>query len=162
MRSICVFLIFLVLFSCDEDTCTHSVSSSKWTSLDQTTHQQNILAIDGYLNSEGIIAIEHESGVRYVITQAGDGNAPCLESDITVTYEGRLLANGTVIDSSAEPVTFPLKKLIAGWQIGFLKLNRGAKATLYIPAGLAYGNRVIATIPANSNLAFDVTLIDFK
>ena len=162
MRSIFAVLILLVLFSCDEDTCTHSVSSSKWTSLDQTTHQQNILAIDGYLLSESIVAVQHESGVHYVITQAGDGSAPCLESDITVTYEGRLLANGTVIDAAANPVTFPLKKLIAGWQISFLELNKGAKATLYIPAGLAYGNRVIATIPANSNLIFDVTLVDFK
>lgn len=156
-------LIFLVLFSCsEEDACTHSVSSSKWTSLDQVTHQQNILMIDDYLSSEGIVAIQDESGLRYVITQTGDGNAPCLESDITVTYEGRLMANGTVIDGTSNPVTFPLKKLIVGWQIGFLKLSKGAKATLYIPSGLAYGTRVIATIPSNSNLIFDVTLVDFK
>ena len=162
MRPVFAIFVFLVLFSCDEDTCTHSVSSSKWSSLDQVTHQQNVLAIDSYLNSKGIVAVQHESGLRYVITQAGDDHTPCLESRVTVTYEGRLLVNGNVFDGSATPISFPLKKLIVGWQIGFLQLSQGAKATLYIPAGLGYGNLPYGPIPGNSNLIFNVTLTDFE
>ena len=40
-------------------------------------------------------------------------------------------------------------------------MNKGAKATLYIPSGLAYGNQAIGDIPANSNLIFEVTLVDY-
>ena len=167
MRSFLFLLIVLVagLSSCldTEVACTKEVSAKNWTTLDQTSHQQNIAAIDSYLNGKGIVAIQDVSGLRYTISQAGTGGTPsCLESNITVTYEGRLLSSGAVFDASSTAVSFPLNRLIIGWQIAFLKLNKGTKATLYIPAGLAYGSQAHGGIPANSNLVFDVTLVNFQ
>jgi FKBP-type peptidyl-prolyl cis-trans isomerase FkpA/FKBP-type peptidyl-prolyl cis-trans isomerase FklB len=53
--------------------------------------------------------------------------------------------------------------LIQGWQIGFTLLNKGSKATLYVPSSLGYGpNGYPPSIPANANLVFEIELIDFK
>jgi FKBP-type peptidyl-prolyl cis-trans isomerase FkpA len=165
-----LLLPLLVLGSCLPDVetpCTSGVPSSAWTSLNQTQLQQDIDAIDLYLADQGLTAtaIEDPSGLRYIITQAGTGSPPaCLEAAVTVKYTGNLLSdpNGTPFDSSSNPVSFYLNQLITGWQIGIIKLNKGTKATLYIPSGLAYGSNTVGGIPANSNLIFDIELIDFK
>src|SRR6185436_3214559 len=99
MRSLFALLFLIALGSCMDNStsCTKSVSSDSWTSLNQTSHQQNIQAIDAYLDANGIVAIEDESGLRYVITQNGTGGTPsCLEKNITVTYEGKVLSTGVV------------------------------------------------------------------
>jgi FKBP-type peptidyl-prolyl cis-trans isomerase FkpA len=167
-------LPFLLLTAClpkVEMSCTESVPSIAWTSLNQTQLQADMLAIDTYLDAlpVPVTAIEDPSGLRYIITTAGTGGVPsCLENNISVKYEGRFLNTGAVFDSSTTPVSFPLGNLILGWQIGFLKLNKGSKATLYIPSGLAYGvtglvnqNTGAVIIPPNSNLIFDVELVSF-
>lgn len=170
MRILVTVLVFF-LFSCDVpepvSDCTSEVSSLRWTSIDQAQLQADIQTIDNYLNANGIVAVEHPSGVRYVITQPGTGeNMHCLENAFSVTYEGRLLTNNTIFDSAQKPVAFVLSSLIGGWQVAFLNLNKGAKATIYIPSGLAYGTEgrtsATATIPPNSILIFDVQLHDYR
>jgi FKBP-type peptidyl-prolyl cis-trans isomerase len=53
--------------------------------------------------------------------------------------------------------------VIKGWDEGIALLNKGAKAVLYIPSQMAYGEQSPSPkIPANSILIFDVELVDFK
>jgi FKBP-type peptidyl-prolyl cis-trans isomerase len=66
-----------------------------------------------------------------------------------------------------KPFVRQLSGTIVGWQIGFLEMNKGTKATLFIPSGLGYGDEDIYTgfdrhIPANSILVFDVELLDYR
>jgi FKBP-type peptidyl-prolyl cis-trans isomerase FkpA len=159
MKGLFVIGLTVFLFSCDVpepvSDCTSEVSSLRWTSIDQTQLQADIQIIDAYLDAHGITAVEHPSGVRYVITQAGTGdNLPCLENAFSVTYEGRLLSNNTIFDATDKPTAFVLGSLIGGWQVAFLNLNKGAKATIYIPSGLAYGTTgrtsTTTTIPPNA------------
>ncbi|WP_338560611.1 FKBP-type peptidyl-prolyl cis-trans isomerase [Acinetobacter sp. KS-LM10] len=102
------------------------------------------------------------SGLQYKVTQAGTGKQPTTTSVVTVHYTGKLL-NGKVFDSSVErgePIEFPLNGVIPGWTEGLQLMKEGGKATLYIPAQLAYGQQgVPGTIPPNSTLIFDVELI---
>ena len=102
------------------------------------------------------------SGLQYKISAAGKGKKPTAESTVKVHYKGQLL-DGTVFDSSyerGEPVEFQLNQVIPGWTEGFQNFKEGTKATLYIPAKLAYGeNGIPGTIPGNSTLIFDVELI---
>lgn len=102
------------------------------------------------------------SGLQYKITQQGNGKQPTAQSVVKVHYTGKLL-DGKVFDSSVErgqPVEFPLNQVIPGWTEGLQLMKEGAKATLYIPAQLAYGEQgVPGTIPPNSTLIFDVELI---
>lgn len=121
------------------------------------------VAIDAYLASKNIVALKGPSGTRYVVTRKGSGAAPSIESTLTFSYKGMLLETGAVFDQSTSPVVYPLSQLIRGWQLVFPSLGKGSKATLYIPSSLGYGAAGSPpVIPPDSNLIFEVELIDFK
>jgi FKBP-type peptidyl-prolyl cis-trans isomerase FkpA len=137
--------------------------------------------IEDYLTENGIEALATEEGLRYVITQEGTGEKPANGNTVVVNYTGKLI-DGTMFDSSVEedakaggvysegrdynkPFEFALGqgRVIKGWDIGIALLNKGAKATLYIPSSLGYGARGAgAKIGPNSILIFDVELVDYK
>lgn len=136
--------------------------------------------IEAYLAENNIEAQATESGLRYVITEEGEGPSPEAGQTVEVNYAGHVL-NGEFFDTSIKsvaeeqglyneqreykPLEFPLGQgaVISGWDEGIALLNKGAKATFYIPSGLAYGARArSAQIPANSILVFDVELVNFK
>ncbi|MDD5621486.1 MAG: FKBP-type peptidyl-prolyl cis-trans isomerase [Candidatus Pacebacteria bacterium] len=81
----------------------------------------------------------------------------------TVHYTGTL-ENGTKFDSSldrGEPFSFQLGagKVIRGWDEGVLGMKAGEKRKLIIQPEYGYGDRAIASIPANSVLIFEVELL---
>ena len=84
---------------------------------------------------------------------------PTDSSSVLMNYKARFI-NGEEFDSNGEePVLIDLRRVIQGWTIGIPKLKQGAKATLYIPAELAYGARGRDRVPANATLIFDVELV---
>lgn len=129
--------------------------------VDEAQLKKDIERIDSYLTENEIDAQVHESGIRYVINVAGNGSTAELCDVVSVNYEGRLLSNGEVFDSSDSPVTFPLNQLITGWQIGIPLIQEGGSITLYIPSVYAYGRFGSGDdIPANANLIFDIELVE--
>jgi FKBP-type peptidyl-prolyl cis-trans isomerase len=90
------------------------------------------------------------SGLYYVIENAGSDKHPGLASTITVSYRGYYL-DGTVLDEGAF-YTERLNRLIAGWQEGIPLIGEGGRIKLIIPSHLAYRNGIIV---------FDVTLHTF-
>jgi FKBP-type peptidyl-prolyl cis-trans isomerase FkpA len=101
------------------------------------------------------------SGLKYYIVKAGEGaNAPN-GSTVTVNYYGSLM-DGTMFDNSFQrgqsfPFSLGAGQVIKGWDEGVALLNKGAKAFLFIPAALGYGEAGSPpTIPANSDLVFYV------
>ncbi len=136
--------------------------------------------IDKFLTENNIEAQSTASGLRYVITEEGEGVQPETGQTVEVNYVGHVL-NGEYFDTSIKsvaeekglyneqreykPLEFPLGQgaVISGWDEGLALLNKRAKATFYIPSGLAYGPRARSEqIPANSILVFDVELVNFK
>ena len=98
-----------------------------------------------------------------MITQ-GDGEMPVATDVVKVHYKGTLL-DGTEFDSSYarnEPTTFPLNRVIAGWTEGLQLMPVGSKYKFTIPAELAYGDRDLGKIPANSTLVFEVELLEIQ
>lgn len=144
----------------DEQPCTAQVSAETINAIDQTQLQKDIATIDNYLAANAITATKHSSGLRYVISTAGDDSRPCLESNVSVKYSGQFF-NGSVFDSSVAPISFQLNKLILGWQIGFTDFGKGTKVTLYVPSGFGYGVKGATSIPPNTNLVFYIELLDF-
>lgn len=120
--------------------------------------------IEAYLDSNSINAIEDSSGLYYVIEEMGTGDMPTLSDSVVVKYTGRLTNDYQFDSSNGNAVTFKLSGLIEGWKIGLQLLNRGSKATFYVPPSLGYGANGIpgTVIVPNAGLIFDVELIDFK
>ncbi len=95
--------------------------------------------------------------------KVGTGTAVTSGDYITIHYSGTL-QNGKKFDSSYDRGT-PFKtrigigEVIEGWDMGVPGMKVGGKRKLIIPAKLAYGERAIGDIPANSTLIFEVELI---
>ena len=104
-----------------------------------------------------------ESGLQFRRIKAGKGSAPKPAADavVTIHYVGRFI-DGREFDSSrrrGEPATFPLPRLIKGWQEGVPMMRVGETWEFVIPAKIAYGSRYRDPIPANSTLQFEIELI---
>lgn len=118
------------------------------------------LLIRKFITDNKIPAVKDKSGIFYQIITPGTGTVSyTLDTRVSVNYEGRLL-NGTVFDSSkGTPFNFALSEVIKGWQVGIPYIQKGGQIRLLIPSLLAYGNRQVGVIPANSVLDFTVTLL---
>ena len=105
-----------------------------------------------------------KSGLKYIITEKGNGVQPKSGDKIEAHYTGKFI-DGKIFDSSVQrgiPFKFDLGKgqVIKGWDEGFGLLSIGDKATFIIPYQLAYGEAGRPpTIPGKTNLVFDVELL---
>ncbi len=108
--------------------------------------------------------VSYEEGVFYQTIQEGTGRLVKVTDTVTVHYKGSLFADGSIFDQTKDkPATFPLERLIKGWQLGLVHCMVGGKMKLYLTSGSAYGIRTrSATIPPNSILVFDVEVLDAK
>ena len=97
------------------------------------------------------------SGLQYTIIAPGADQKIAPEDTVWVNYKGTLL-DGTVFDEN-DSTKFIAKRVIRGWTEGLGLLGEGGKATLYIPAELAYGERGNRNIEPNSTLIFDVEVL---
>ncbi|HMY83336.1 MAG TPA: FKBP-type peptidyl-prolyl cis-trans isomerase [Saprospiraceae bacterium] len=140
----------LLLIACEKDPS--SVDDSAQLEIDK----QKIRA---YLNQYNIKADSTSEGLYYVIDTKSDTSTrkPTSTSKVKVDYKGYLL-NGKVFDNGTG-VSFFLTSLIPAWQIGLPKFNEGDKGRLFVPSKLGYGKSGSGSIPANSPLIFDITLI---
>lgn len=112
---------------------------------------------------EGVVTTA--SGLQYEVITEGDGPKP-LATDTVVTHYHGTLIDGTVFDSSVErgaPATFPLNRVIPGWTEGLQLMPVGSKWRLFVPPGLAYGERGAgADIGPNATLVFEVELLEIQ
>ncbi len=94
----------------------------------------------------------------------GSGDEAREGATITAHYTGALCKDGTIFQSShdtGEPATFGLNQVIKGWTHGVPGMKVGGVRRLIIPSALAYGSaRAASNIPPNSDLVFDIELID--
>lgn len=105
-----------------------------------------------------------ESGLQYRRIKAARGAQPTVESTVTIHYVGTFI-DGREFDSSrrrGEPATFPLGRLIKGWQEGVPMMRVGETWQFVIPSDIAYGDRDRAPIPPGSTLLFEIELIGIE
>ncbi|MCC8038526.1 MAG: FKBP-type peptidyl-prolyl cis-trans isomerase [Bacteroidales bacterium] len=105
-----------------------------------------------------------ETGLSYKVENEGTGDKVQKSDRVKIKYTGKLV-DGTEFDkSSDEGITLPASNFVPGFTEGLMLLGKGGKATLYIPADLAYGVDGIpqAGIGPMSTLVFDVEVIDIN
>ena len=102
------------------------------------------------------------SGLRYrKVSGSAAGPRPSATDTVTIHYVGRFI-DGTEFDSSVarnEPATFPLPRLIRGWQEGVPLMAVGDRYEFVIPYTLAYGANGRGPIPGGATLLFTIDLI---
>lgn len=126
-----------------------------------------------------------ESGLSYVITSSQDSNiAPQISQEIGVNYAG-YFENGILFDSNIPEVTkdydmfdqrradynqyrpipfkFGMKTgLIPGFIEGIEQMKIGDKATIFIPSHLGYGETGVGPIPPNTDLVFELEIVELN
>lgn len=127
-------------------------------------------AIQAYLAKNNIKAEKTEEGTYYEVQQTGSGEPAKEGQSISVKYTGTLL-DGTVFDSNVdssfnhtEPYTFTIGRggSIKGFDDGLRHFNKGAKGRIFIPSVLGYGSQGQGKLKPNSNLIFQVEVLDIK
>ena len=103
------------------------------------------------------------SGLQYRVVKKAKAAAPKPEPGavVTIHYVGTFI-DGRKFDSSrdrGEPATFPLDRLIVGWQEGVPLMRVGEVWEFVIPAAIGYGERSRDPIPPGSALLFEIELI---
>jgi FKBP-type peptidyl-prolyl cis-trans isomerase FkpA len=112
-------------------------------------------------------------GVSVDETRAGTGPTPKADDVVFVRYVGKL-KDGTEFDRSQDPQLpvqgilpqgYPMQLggMIEGFKEALMKMQKGGKYTVVIPAEKAYGASPPpgSPIPPNSDLVFDIELVDF-
>jgi FKBP-type peptidyl-prolyl cis-trans isomerase FkpA len=89
----------------------------------------------------------------------GHGTSPTIDDVALINYKGTL-ADGKVFDQK-ERAVLPLKGVVPGFTKALVQMQRGGKYRVEIPAELAYGAKDQPGIPPNSNLTFEIELLDF-
>lgn len=107
------------------------------------------------------------SGLRYKVLRTGEGKSPTDQDVVLVKYTGRL-KDGTIFDQNPQ-AGFPVTGVVPGFSEGLKIMQRGGQYRLWIPAKLGYGpedqrnpQTGEVAIPGNSELVFDVDLLEYK
>lgn len=140
------FLLILQNNDANSATQTNSQSTNQNTTPDPTAYR-----VSGKVASLQTADLTVGTGAE---AKAGDL--------VTVHYKGTLAQSGVKFDSSydkGEPITCKLTDFIPGWQQGIPGMKVGGKRRLVIPSSLAYGANAQSSIPANSDLVFEVELL---
>ena len=137
----------VLLFGCKEDDRESQADIDEQIILD-------------YIEDNSLDATATGSGLYVVIDEPGTGTQPNTNSDVTVAYRGYFTDGVTFDQSDAQGITFNLQQVIDGWTEGIPHFKEGGSGMLLIPSALGYGTRGQGSIPPNTVILFDVTLID--
>ena len=153
MKKLCLFALLAFTFG--------TACNKKKDCPENTTQAPaaEITNLRDYLTANSIVTKEDPRGFFYIVTDSVFGSKPTTCDNIRIAYKGTLL-NGTVFDQSTSQV-FTLSNLIAGWQQALPLIGIGGSITIYLPPTLGYGSKASGSIPANSNLKFEIDLLGF-
>jgi FKBP-type peptidyl-prolyl cis-trans isomerase FkpA len=101
------------------------------------------------------------TGLGYSFLRPATGPKPAAADTALVNYIGYLASTGVVFDQGMRS-PLPVADVIAGFSQGLQMVARSGVVRLCIPAALGYGAQASGPIPANSDLVFQIELLDFK
>lgn len=108
----------------------------------------------------GIAWAAMPASVRVETLAAGQGLSPTKDDVALINYKG-MLTDGKVFDEGKQ-VPLAVDESIPGFTQALEQMQRGGKYKISIPAALGYGDKQAGEIPPNSDLIFEVELLDFK
>ncbi|MBL8886644.1 MAG: FKBP-type peptidyl-prolyl cis-trans isomerase [Phycisphaerales bacterium] len=118
-----------------------------------------------FLNADTATALSSKTADNGLVIEElkiGEGAEAKSGAVVTINYHGTLKEGGTLVDSTRgkQPATYPLNRLIKGWQQGVPGMKPGGIRRLTIPSALAYGDAGRPpVIPPKSDLIFIIELV---
>lgn len=100
------------------------------------------------------------ASVKVVTERAGTGPSPTAEDVVLINYKG-MLSDGKVFDQG-QRTPLQVAGVIPGFTKALQQMQKGGKYKVHIPASLGYGAKAAGPIPANSDLDFEIELLDFR
>ena len=120
----------------------------------------DLSAIDNYLEENALDAEIHESGIRFDETLQGNGRSPVVGEVAVVKYSLSILGNEEVVADSEFGESFTIGSGIPQALLFMLQeMQEGGKMTIYSPSVYGFGPSSNSVIPSNSNLVFDLELV---
>ncbi len=127
--------------------------------------------IVAYLNARHLAAMPTRLGEYIVVQKMGSGPTPKPGQMVSINYTGKTL-DGREFDSNldtafhhvGQPLTFTIGvgEMIRGLDDAISQLNKGTRASLFLPSSLGYGPQGPPLIGDNAILVFDVEVLDIK
>ena len=108
-----------------------------------------------------LCAAKTASGLGYTVLRPATGAKPAAADFVLVNYIGYLAATGAVFDQGMQ-AAFQVNGVIPGFSEGLQTVAKTGIARFCVPAAMGYGAESSGPIPANSDLVFQVVLLDYK
>ena len=99
-------------------------------------------------------------GVTIETLKEGEGGNPGPTDFALVNYRGTL-PDGTVFDEGQQ-TPMPVNQVVPGFSTALQAMQAGGRYRIQIPADQAYGEAGGGPIPPNTDLTFEVDLIEFR
>lgn len=129
---------------------------------------KQVAELKAYATAHNLVTTQLPSGVLVETINAGTGSKPTNGNTSKVMYKGYLV-NGKVFDTNMNDtakIKNPIDVIIGsgntipGFEEGVQQFAKGSKGKILIPAVLAYRDKDNGPIPANSNIIFDIEVVD--
>nr|MBA3707166.1 FKBP-type peptidyl-prolyl cis-trans isomerase [Bacteroidota bacterium] len=101
------------------------------------------------------------SGLEYAIIKNGGGEKVQKGYRIYINFTTRIRPDSVFDSNAGKPYVFILgqEEVLKGWDEGISLLAVGDSAHIRIPPSLAYGERKLGSIPANTTLLLEVKIL---
>ena len=120
------------------------------------------VSIDKFLADSNLTAEIAEDSIRFIVLDPGVGPAPTARDTVEFLYVGKTTDNDVFDESGSTPLTNIVAGLIPGFQIGLEQIGEGGRVKMLIPSDEGYGNQQAGRICPNTDLIFDVTLVNVR
>lgn len=111
--------------------------------------------------AQRLCAARTPAGLGYTMLRPAPGPKPGADATVLVNYIGYLASTGAVFDQGTRS-PLPVNGVIPGFSQGLQMTAQTGVVRLCIPAAMGYGAQASGPIPANSDLVFQVEVLDFK
>ena len=107
----------------------------------------------------GLVWASLPPDIQLTTITVGTGPSPTMDDVAMVKLKGELKNHKVFQPEASGPLA--LRGIVPGFSRALLRMQKGGKYRLMIPAKLGYGDQAPEGIPANSDLYFDIELMGF-
>ncbi len=167
-----LFLFCVVLLGwggCQDNSDGGSADEPKQETPAPITSQLDIdeQSITRYLEKNNITNAQKHEGIYYTITEQGNGGAIVAGDDVIFEATGKFLNDSPFYSSKEQGQPLEIfmgqNMVVPGLEEGLTLLQKGGKATLYLPSEMGYGEEGQgAVIPPNTVLIYEIEVLEVK